>query len=61
LKESRLSTAEQNKTERTAPRPRDSAEGAEAVTSTPEKFRKFLKADVAKWAKVLTESGAKLD
>jgi tripartite-type tricarboxylate transporter receptor subunit TctC len=37
------------------------AEGAEVVTSTPEKFREFLKADVAKWAKVLKESGAKLD
>jgi hypothetical protein len=61
LKESRLSTAEQNKTERLAPRPRDSAGGAEVVTSTPEKFREFLKADVAKWAKVLKESGAKLD
>ena len=42
-------------------RDRVSAEGAEVVTSTPEKFREFLKADVAKWAKVLKESGAKLD
>jgi tripartite-type tricarboxylate transporter receptor subunit TctC len=37
------------------------AEGAEVVTSTPEKFREFLKADVAKWAKVIRDSGAKLD
>lgn len=37
------------------------AEGAEVVTSTPEQFREFLIADVAKWAKLLKESGAKLD
>ena len=36
-------------------------EGAEVVTSTPEKFREFLKADVAKWAKVVKDSGAKMD
>ena len=42
-------------------RDRVSAEGAEVVTNTPEKFREFLKADVAKWAKLLKESGAKLD
>jgi tripartite-type tricarboxylate transporter receptor subunit TctC len=42
-------------------RDRVSAEGSEVVTSTLEKFREFLKADVAKWAKVLKESGAKLD
>ena len=38
-----------------------SAEGAEVVTSTPQKFREFLNADVAKWAKVLKDSGAKMD
>ena len=37
------------------------AEGAEVVTDTPEKFREFLKADVAKWAKVVKDSGAKMD
>jgi tripartite-type tricarboxylate transporter receptor subunit TctC len=37
------------------------AEGAEVVTNTPGEFREFLKADIAKWAKVLKESGAKLD
>jgi tripartite-type tricarboxylate transporter receptor subunit TctC len=42
-------------------RDRVSAEGADVVTNTPEKFREFLKADVAKWAKLLKESGAKLD
>ena len=38
-----------------------SADGAEVVTSTPAEFREFLKADVAKWAKILKESGAKVD
>lgn len=33
--------------------------GAEPVGSTPEQFRKFLHADVAKWAKIVKESGAK--
>ena len=35
--------------------------GAEAVGNTPEEFRKYLHADVAKWAKIVKESGAKLD
>lgn len=35
--------------------------GAEPVGSTPEQFRKFLHADVAKWAKIVKESGAKLN
>jgi tripartite-type tricarboxylate transporter receptor subunit TctC len=34
--------------------------GAEAVGNTPEEFRKYLHADVAKWAKLVKESGAKL-
>ena len=38
-----------------------SAEGGEVVTNTPEQFREFLRADIKKWAKVLKESGAKLD
>ena len=42
-------------------RDRVSSEGAEVVTSTPAEFREFLKADVAKWAKILKASGAKLD
>ena len=37
------------------------SEGTEVVTNTPEKFREFLKADVAKWSKILKESGAKVD
>jgi tripartite-type tricarboxylate transporter receptor subunit TctC len=36
-------------------------DGSEAVGNTPEEFRKFLDADVAKWAKLVKESGAKLD
>ena len=35
--------------------------GAELVGSTPEQFAAFQKADTAKWAKVVKQSGAKLD
>jgi len=35
--------------------------GAEPVGSTPEQFRKYLHADVAKWAKLVKASGAKLN
>jgi len=38
-----------------------SAQGAAAVPSTPEQFREFLKAELEKWARVVKESGAKLD
>ena len=37
------------------------ADGAEPVASSPEEFRKFLLADLAKWAKLVKESGARLD
>ena len=37
------------------------ADGSEPVGSAPEEFRQFLLADLAKWAKVVKESGAKLD
>jgi tripartite-type tricarboxylate transporter receptor subunit TctC len=37
------------------------ADGSEPVGSAPEDFRQFLLADLAKWAKVVKESGAKLD
>lgn len=30
------------------------------VGNTPEEFRKYLHADVAKWAEIVKESGAKL-
>jgi tripartite-type tricarboxylate transporter receptor subunit TctC len=36
-------------------------DGAEPVGNTPEEFRKFMLADLAKWAKLVKESGAKLD
>ena len=37
------------------------ADGSEPVGSSPEEFRQFMLADQAKWAKVVKESGAKLD
>ncbi len=37
------------------------ADGAEPVGSEPEAFRQYLLADLAKWAKLVKESGAKLD
>ena len=37
------------------------ADGSEPVGSSPEEFTKYLHADLAKWAKVVKESGAKLD
>jgi tripartite-type tricarboxylate transporter receptor subunit TctC len=37
------------------------ADGSEPSGSTPEEFREFMLADLAKWAKVVKESGAKLD
>lgn len=40
---------------------RITADGSEPVGSTPEQFRKFLHADMAKWAKIVKESGAKVD
>ena len=36
-------------------------DGSEPVGSSPEEFRRFLDADLAKWAKVVKESGAKLE
>jgi len=37
------------------------ADGSEPVGSSPEEFRRFMHADLAKWAKVVRESGAKMD
>ncbi len=37
------------------------ADGAEPIGNTPEQFRQYLLADVAKWAKIVKESGAKMN
>jgi tripartite-type tricarboxylate transporter receptor subunit TctC len=37
------------------------ADGAEPVGSEPEAFRQYLLADLAKWARLVKESGAKLE
>lgn len=37
------------------------ADGSEPVGSTPEDFRQFMLADLAKWAKVVKESGMKAE
>ena len=37
------------------------AQGADAVGDTPEQFGSYLKAEVAKWSKVVKASGAKLE
>jgi tripartite-type tricarboxylate transporter receptor subunit TctC len=38
-----------------------SAQGADAVGGTPEQFAKVIRADLAKWAKVVKASGARVD
>jgi tripartite-type tricarboxylate transporter receptor subunit TctC len=37
------------------------ADGSEPVGNTPDEFRRFMRADLDKWAKLVKESGAKLD
>jgi tripartite-type tricarboxylate transporter receptor subunit TctC len=37
------------------------AQGAEAVGSTPEEFRTYIRAEIDKWGKVIRESGAKVE
>ena len=38
-----------------------SSQGAEAIGSTPQAFAAYIKAETAKWAKVIRESGAKAE
>jgi tripartite-type tricarboxylate transporter receptor subunit TctC len=38
-----------------------SGEGSEIVASSPAEFREFMRADIAKWAKVVKAAGMKLD
>ena len=37
------------------------SDGSEPVGSAPEEFRRFMRADMDKWAKLVKESGAKLE
>jgi len=37
------------------------ADGSEPASGTPETFRQFMQADLAKWAKLVKESGAKMN
>ena len=37
------------------------SDGSQPVGSSPEEFRRFMRADMDKWAKLVKESGAKLD
>ena len=37
------------------------AQGAQAVGNTPEEFTEFLRAEIAKWAKVVKASGARVE
>ena len=36
-------------------------DGSEPVGNSPETFRQFMLADTAKWAKLVKETGAKMD
>jgi len=37
------------------------SEGAEATSSTPQQYTAFIRAEIAKWAKAVRESGARVD
>jgi tripartite-type tricarboxylate transporter receptor subunit TctC len=42
-------------------RDRIAADGSEVVVNSPEEFRKYMHADLVKWAKLVRDSGAKLE
>jgi len=42
-------------------RERYAAMGAEPVGNTPEQFANFIKSEIAKWTRVVKESGAIVD
>ena len=42
-------------------RQRLASQGAEPLTSTPDEFGNYLRSEIAKWAKVVKESGMKVD
>jgi tripartite-type tricarboxylate transporter receptor subunit TctC len=42
-------------------RERIAGQGAEIATSTPEEFAAFIKSEMVKWAKVVKDSGARVD
>ena len=42
-------------------REREASFGFEPVGSTPEEFGEFIKADLARWAKVVKKTGARID
>ena len=42
-------------------RSRIEGDGSQPVGSSPEEFRRFMHADLEKWAKLVKESGAKLN
>jgi tripartite-type tricarboxylate transporter receptor subunit TctC len=44
-----------------AVRERYAAMGAEPVGNTPEQFANFIKSEIAKWTRVVKESGAMVD
>ena len=40
---------------------RFSGEGGDMVAGTPEAFGAYIRADIARWTKVITETGVKVD
>jgi tripartite-type tricarboxylate transporter receptor subunit TctC len=42
-------------------RERLAGQGANVMTNTPEQFAAYIKSEIAKWGRIVTESGARLD